>query len=354
MNYDVEYEIFKYICKEADEYVSLKELLNNHHLTFQEALQKVNEYKKNFFDLLDKYEICPDNVVSICMDLIELLKKSPGDLDLQYIYSAVITDHGLLLNLNPDERTEEQNIRNWISQKESVDELMTFFQQQSIMKDRLSKIFQILKKPYDNPLEYEYTEEQDDILHITMQYDFLNKGKNNRIYSENISELVHQVNGRSVLQALKPYLISAVLSRKHTLMLEREHYIPNLQSVFQYQQYQIEKDNGKNFDTYQSYVELYEHLRRYYLDSQEVDIAFSDYCFANFSPLSEWYYQNCEQNEPIPMNLIRKIITMKSLIFPMILSYHDYEEMNEDEIQLYHDAGYQLEEQMLEAAEYLI
>ena len=50
-----------------------------------------------------------------------------------------------------------------------------------------------------------------------------------------------------------------------------------------------------------SYLELYEQLRRHYYD--ECDVELSDYCFANLSNLSEWYYANCEPNEDIPMTL---------------------------------------------------
>ena len=48
-------------------------------------------------------------------------------------------------------------------------------------------------------------------------------------------------------------------------------------------------------------MELYDQLQRYYYD--ESDIDFSDYCFAHLNNLSEWYYENCEPNEEIPMTL---------------------------------------------------
>ena len=82
------------------------------------------------------------------------------------------------------------------------------------------------------------------------------------------------------------------------MMLEREDFSPNIKDVFKVKEYKIYSDNGKNFDTYQSYLELYEQLKRHYND--ECDVEFSDYCFANLSNLSQWYYQNCEPNEDIP------------------------------------------------------
>ncbi|MDE6664778.1 MAG: hypothetical protein K2K14_01100 [Ruminococcus sp.] len=132
------------------------------------------------------------------------------------------------------------------------------------------------------------------------------------------------------MQSVKPYVIFAVLTRKNKLIMKRENYSPNIRNIFQYQEYRIENDNGKNFNSYQSYIELYEHLKRFYLDSPEVDMNFSDYCFANMSLLSLWYYQNCEPNEDIPVDIWSKINSMKSLIFPIIHNYHSYEDFDSD------------------------
>lgn len=37
--------------------------------------------------------------------------------------------------------------------------------------------------------------------------------------------------------------------------------------------------------------------------TDESDIALSDYCFANLSNISEWFYENYEPSEEIPMAL---------------------------------------------------
>ncbi len=352
MEFDLDYETFKYISEEAKSYVFLDKLLENNNMTFEEALRKTCEHKKNFYDLLKKYGICPHNKVSIYTDLMNLLKESVNT-DLQYIYCAVITDTGLLIDIN-SERTDEQDIRCMIKQKETIDELMEFLHNQSVMKKRLENILYILTKTYRTVSEYENKDEYDDIMYIASQYDFLVKEKDDDIYSENMRELLYQVNSRPEIQSLKPYIISAVLSRKTGLMTKRKHYIPNLKNILQYQEYNIYKDNGKNFNYYQTCLELYENLRRYYEDSPEVDIEFSDYCFANLSLLSEWYYQNCEPNEDIPMNLVRKIMTSMSLTSSTFMGCDDYNSLDKSELEICYNAEYKLWEQILDMTEYLI
>ncbi len=77
-------------------------------------------------------------------------------------------------------------------------------------------------------------------------------------------------------------------------------------------------DNRKNFNVYQSAVGLYEHLHRAYSEESEVDIELCDFCFANLSPLSEWYYTHCQLEYDIPMLISRKIYQLKPISFPML------------------------------------
>ena len=112
--------------------------------------------------------------------------------------------------------------------------------------------------------------------------------------------------------------------------MNREHFIPNLQAAFQYQDYHIDFDNGKNFDNYQCYIELYETLRQFYRDDSNVNLPFCDYCFANLCPLSRWYYENCEPNEQIPMNIQQKAEMITAMIFPDL--YDDSEDVEMEAI----------------------
>lgn len=329
MNYEMEYEIFKYICKEADEYVPLQKLLHNNGLTFKEALVKTADYRRDYFDMLERYGINMRNAVSVCMDLMKFLEKNPEDTGLQFIYFATVTDIGLLLDCNQSERSDEQNIKNWIEQKKRTDELIKFHKENMKMKKRFNEFVRNMKTPYKN--SDDNLEEQSDIYRMSLKHEFLYCGRKNEIYFENIGELIREINSCKELQSVKPYIIFAVLTRKNKLIMERESYSPNIRNVFQYQNYRIECDNGKNFDSYQSYTELYEHLRRFYIDSPEVDIAFSDYCFANTSPLSIWYYRNCEPNEDIPIDMWSEVNSLKPMIFPIIYNYHDYEDFDSQE-----------------------
>lgn len=349
MMYDIDYEIYKYINEQADQYVEFDELLKQNHLTFYEAKQKVKQFKEKFHSLLEKYVIGSQNLVVTCYDLTERMEQQPNNPDLQYLYFCIMTDVGLL-NKVLGERTEEQKIRNYLRQNELVQELTAFLQTQTESVKKYQELLEYLKKPIKIK-DAECEEESDFLYHLTVQHTFLHDSIKNEVYKDNLKSLLMHINSDEKLKPIKPYIIFAVLARKTGMMQKREHFMPNLKAIFQYQEYNILKDNGKNFNQYQSELELYDHLRRAYLD--EADIDFCDYCFANFSPLSEWYYMYCEPNEEIPMVIDRKILTIMPKSFPKILSYEEYESLSEDEFDMYSEAGEKLKEKMLRMAIYL-
>lgn len=242
------------------------------------------------------------------------------------LYSMAVNDRILLFENITD---KEQMILCWLDIKDKVEELMAYLQGLPVYRNRLEKLVKSIKK---SPAEKTDLEEQANLYKMSLEHGFIYKyGYKNNLYLNNVGELVRLVNSNEQLKSVKPYVYSAVLSRKHKMMLERADYTPNLKDVFKYKEYKIYDDNGKNFDTYQSYLELYEQLQRHYSDDPEVDISFSDYCFANLSNLSEWYHDNCEPNEPIPMQMKRTILKyygFKSWFFNSIPYFGDFVQEN--------------------------
>lgn len=347
--YDVDYEIYKYINELADKYVEFDELLKQNHLTFDSAQQKAKQFKEKFYALLEKHSIRSQNLVVICYDLMECIRQQPDDPDLQYLYFCVTTDFGLLVGTDPDS-TEERRIRNYLRQQERMQELTNFWKVQFENSRKLQNLRAYLKRPI-KVKGTDCAEESDLLYHLTIQHTFLYECVGNEIYKDNLNALLIYINSDETLRRVKPYIIFAVLARKTGMMQNRVHFMPNLKAVFQYQNYNIYKDNGKNFNQYQSELELYDHLQRSYMDDADVDMELCNFCFANLSPLSEWYYMNCEPNEDIPMCMSRKILTLLPKSFPNILSYADYEKMDEEEIQMYGDAAGELLGKMLQTSE---
>ena len=85
MEYDFDYEIYKYINEQAENYVTLRALLEQNNLTFSEARKKVQKFKTDFSNLLSEYNIDNDNTVKMYSELMERINENPGNTDLQYL-----------------------------------------------------------------------------------------------------------------------------------------------------------------------------------------------------------------------------------------------------------------------------
>lgn len=325
MNPTEEFEIYQFLCKEAESYIPLSQLLEDAHLTRAAACSSVAAFRQQFQEALQRWKIPNHNPAAISLGLLQALQEHPGDAQLAFLYAAWITDRGLLFDWHPENRSEEQDIRVWLNQSKTIAEFQAFLQEQAIQKAQLP-LFRRAAKKFQRNAE-KGTDERDAIFYLAIQNPFFYAGRKSTVYAENIGELLRLLNGNPQLQTAKPYIIFAILSRKHGMMMNREHFIPNLQAAFQYQVYQIDSDNGKNFDHYQCYIELYETLRQFYRGDPNVNLPFCDYCFANLCPLSRWYYANCEPNEQIPMTVQQKAEEITAMAFPDLCDDSELEQM---------------------------
>ncbi|MDE6034849.1 MAG: hypothetical protein K2G36_02955 [Ruminococcus sp.] len=289
-------ELHRWLDEQAENDISTEELLQEYGLTIENASEQADLYREKFFELLRKYGICSDNISVMIAELDRLIYKNQNE-DLLFVYTALATEKGLLFGNMED---EEQKILCWLKQSGHAEKFSKAVRMEKIYQKLLESLSGFSEIPEAGETD---TEEQTLLYQMSLQHDFLYKGRKSNFFLENIGELVRKVNACPELKVIKPYVYSAVLSRKHKLMTDRKNYSPNFANIFERTDYKIKTDNGKNFDTYQSYLELYDQLRRYYYD--ESDIDFSDYCFAHLNNLSEWYYENCEPNEEIPMTLER-------------------------------------------------
>lgn len=329
MTPEEELYLFQRISQMADKYIPTKKLLSIHGITFHQALSEAEKWRSNFYNLLDKHNICRNNLFSICIGVIELIEKYPENNDIQQIYCMLITDTGLLFPRG--KRGKEITVRSYLRQKENTEKLLQAIADDKALKNQLKTL---RSKAKLKPEMVKSDDEENAVYEMTLQHQQLKAGEGNTVYMDNVSALIQQINGNPYMRKVKPYLLFSVLFRKSGYLMKRTAYQANIENLFEYVNYSIEKDNGKNFSDYGFGVELYEHLRRFYMEDKTVDIPLSDYCFANITNLSDWYYRFCEPNEKVPMTLLRKISEFKAPMFPIILTDEIYQGFDIDEFEI--------------------
>lgn len=287
-------EIEELINSAADEYRSFDEILVERNLNTEQAISMAHTFRDKYFNLLCEKKLDAYKISKLCSEVAKLLNHDKSD-DMIFIYLTLLTENGLLFGEITD---DEQLVCLWLEQLDKVELLTRRIAREKDLSRRLIELAQHKYKCSDIEID---RGEQAMLFNSVIVFPFLYKAKNSNLFLDNIGELVRQVNSDKLYRSIKPYIYFAVLTRKHKLITERERYSPNIASVFQYQHYKIDTDNGKNFDNYQAYLELYGTLKNF--NDDEIDWEFTDYCMANLSNLSEWFYNNCEPNDDIPMDL---------------------------------------------------
>lgn len=291
-------EMEQLIDNAADEYKIFDEILAERNLNAEQALSMAHAFRTKYFRLLSERKLDGYKISKLCLEVTKLLRHDKSD-DMIFIYLALVTENGLLYG---DISNNEHMIHLWLEQLDKIELLTEIIHKERSYSRRLSELAEHRFK--GNNIEID-REEQALLFNSVIVFPFLYKAKNSNIFLDNIGELVRQVNSDKLYRSIKPYIYFAILTRKHKLITEREHYSPNISSVFQYQHYKIDTDNGKNFDNYQAYLELYGTLKNF--DDDYIDWELTDYCMANLSNLSEWFYDNCEADDDIPMSLYQVI-----------------------------------------------
>lgn len=299
-----EEEINRLIDEAADEYQPLDAILEHNGLTFKEALSAAEELQNRFFYTLNDCGIKSRKIEQVCFDVVSLLKIEQND-DILFLYTSLLSERGLFFG---DITEEEQKIRVWLAHRECADYLNERIRAERILRKR----FDVLVRHKPNKSTTEYNKDEQRLLYkISAGHGFLVRDMGD-IYFENLGELIRKVNSDVMYSKIKPYIYSAVITRKREYMLTHKHYSPNISTIFKCIEYNIHKDNGKNFNVYQAYIELYYNIREHY--KNESDIALSDHCFANLSNLSEWFYENCDATGDIPMTLHQVIEWLAEIV----------------------------------------
>ncbi len=290
----------------------LSALLHAQGLTFAEAEAEQIAFCQRFAAEAAAHHLRTDSFLQACLDL---LQQPPEAVQaLRWFCLALLTDCGLLF---PDEvPAREQNVRCYLEQKERMEGFRKWWEDGALQRQRF---FALLHGTAKTEAVTAAAADHAALHRIAAQQAVFRMERENPVLSENLMELLRQVNG-SRFSAIKPFACCIILHTRQKLLL-RSGYSPNLETVLQPKTYRIREDNGKNYAAFTDCVRLYMRLRACNQQDAAVDLALSDYCFAACTNLSEWYYFYSDMEElPVPISLRCRLRQMLPISFPRLPS----------------------------------
>ena len=140
---------------------------------------------------------------------------------------------------------------------------------------------------------------------------------------DNITWLLRAADRNAILRKIKPLLLYRMLTRHGKRMQTSDDLRVDCRTLWKYQEYGIEKDNGKNYRMNVRYLTLFSKLCSICEADGQVDIPLCVFGFDHLSNLGEFYRDYEPEGVTIPFGFTLEDILMDSLFSCFENGYDD-------------------------------
>lgn len=269
-----------------------------------DEIQSASAARNDFFVRLSRAGLSIGNRFRLCEELY-IRAANKKNSDLMRLYCEIVCDSGFLLDMDREDRTAEQDACCWLRQSKEVEGLYALLAARKQMSVRFQEVVKQAKKVKNSKVICcaNSIEEAGRILRAYAEILPLKAGED--ALRDNISALLQTVSASKELTSLKPLFLYRVLTRHMRRLRKDDAPHINLHTLWHYQHYRLEEDNGKNYKTYVRYLSLFEALYDMYAGTPDVDAALCLYGFDHLSNLGTFYrlYPKDKQTLPFGMQL---------------------------------------------------
>ncbi|HWR08534.1 hypothetical protein [Sporomusa sp.] len=305
---DLKPEEYAELHQMLDKEESLAARLAQAKLTFTQANDNVERFVARITKLCTTYCLTLDNKAQFCQRLRDLIDNSPKQ-DMLLLFTSVLSDKGLLFDQDRTSRTTEQDISCYLTMQEQMHLLDQELSDQSRYNTRFRQLQQQNKR-YNTVFSVPPPESDVDFLfHKFLSFFPADSIQARNILLNNLTLLCSLVVNNADLLLIAPLFIYQVASRHTSRLCNTADFSCQYDKLWINKDYQIIKDNGKNFKHNMVLLDFYLELCDYYNQKPGVDIELCHYYFTELSNICEWYYTQCEYNETIclPVPLVVRI-----------------------------------------------
>lgn len=271
-------EIMLEVLEEEEKY-SLEDYLHMLQMSGDELKEYINNIKKQYPKLFryGKERIC------LCREL----EKAKRDSDL-YLICLLLCDDGILTEID---YITEKNLRSFAKYIFDVKNVEQEIEKRRTMHRKWKQLLQKLYE-YDNSTSVHDSAVIDHNAIFNVYRDIYPLNKIGPYLMQNLETLAVTVSAPP-LNEIAPLYVYQMLTKHISRLNKNEGLQVNQESLWKYQQYQIDFDNGKNFKANAKSIELFLDLCKLFADSPAVDILLCQYGFIQLSNLYRFYEENC-------------------------------------------------------------
>ena len=275
-------EIMLEVFEEEEKY-NLNDYLNMLQMSKNELKEHIQKIKKQYPELFHYGK----ERVSLCRELEKA--KRASDL---HLICLLLCDDGILTEIDHVTNKNLCSFAKYIFHVKNVEKEIT---ERKILHGRWCQLLQSLYA-YDNSIPVNFTTEinHEDIFKLYRELYPMNK---TGPYLEQNLEILAATANITPFKQIAPLYIYQMLTKHISRLNKNEGLQVNQESLWKYQQYQIDYDNGKNFKTNVRNIQLFLKLCHLFTNNPEVDITLCQYGFIQLSNLYSFYERNFPEDD---------------------------------------------------------
>ena len=268
---------------EAEEKYSLEDYLHMLQMSCDELKEYIQNMKIQYPELF-RYG---KERIYLCREL----EKAKRDSDL-YLICLLLCDDGILTEID---HITDRNLRSFAKYIVDVKNAEKELEARKILHCRWRQLLQRLYK-YDNNIAVDDTTAVDHNAIFKVYREVYPLNKIGPYLMQNLEILAATAN-TPPLNEIAPLYIYQMLTKHSSRLNKNEGLQVNQESLWKYQEYQIDFDNGKNFKANARNIQLFLDLCKLFAGKEEVDIVLCQYGFIQLSNLYHFYEENFSNEE---------------------------------------------------------
>ncbi len=281
---------------------TLEEKLSAVSITLDQAIEELCFLRKKAIDISNSYHLDITNKATLIIQMTELTEYYADD-TFVWLYTLVVCENGIVMGENFHMRTPKEKAHLFLDVIKSMDKLQLLMEKQKKYKKIFQNLITNLQK--EHLLIKENTLDKYGIFNIYTQW---SQSKNSgEILLTNIEMLLEHICASKSLICIAPLFLYQIFIKHHKRICNTIDFNFNMNKLWEYTEYKIHENNGKNFDAFHRNMELFISLCRYFHTVDGCDLQLSMHGFLSLSNITHWCfaYDYTEKSKDFPIPITK-------------------------------------------------
>lgn len=245
------------------------------------------KWKEDFQKLCKKYGVDGCNKGTLYYTISGEVREHLQDGDLKRLFVYALCDDGFWADkyIAYDEQEMQISFRRT---EQRIRKLFSLLQKEKALALQWKDIVNRKSFPFENVQRASEYDEELITLCSLFRDTFEMSEKQSPNLADNLHFLLLETRSSDELGKITPFYLFQIMVRHTNRLAQNPDFQAALPGLWKYKEYEIEKNNGKNFTRYERYIRLFQRLCKYYKKDPRVDVLLCRYGMEQCSNLSEW------------------------------------------------------------------